>query len=95
MDALVSVSNRGILFSMDVQLDPQKQKAFEAAAKAEGKDPGTLLCELVERYLDERENGAPVPKKKGWLKKVEGSFADDPAFDEVVKLGEAFRKSVE
>ena len=78
---------------MKLELSPQKKKALEDAAKAEGKDPRDLLSEIVDRYLKERKR-SPT-SRKGWLRKVEGSFAGDPAFDEVVRLGEEFRKSVE
>ena len=78
---------------MNIELDPQKAKALEEAAKADGKDLGEILSELVDRYLSERTNGTPPAGKTGWLAKVQGSFANDPAFDEIVRLGREFRES--
>ena len=79
---------------MNVQLDPKKEKALADAAREQGKEPDERLSEIVDRYLQERHDGAPA-SKKGWLKKVEGCFANDLAFDEVVKLGRKFRESVD
>jgi hypothetical protein len=78
---------------MNLQLDKLTAKALEEAARAEGRQPDEVISELVERYLKERAHH--LPKKKGWLAKVEGSFANDPAFGEVVRLGEEFRASAE
>jgi len=36
-----------------------------------------------------------VPKKTSWWLKVAGSFENDPHFEEVVKLGQEWRKSAE
>jgi len=33
-----------------------------------------------------------LPRKEDWMKRVIGSFADCPEFDEVIRLGREFRK---
>ena len=33
-----------------------------------------------------------LPRKEDWTKRVIGSFADCPEFDEVIRLGREFRK---
>lgn len=30
---------------------------------------------------------------KSWLERIAGTFKDDPEFDEIVRLGQEFRKS--
>jgi len=77
---------------MNIELDPRKEEAFQEAAREDGKDPDRVLSELVDRYLAERQNGTTVGKT-GWLGKVRGAFAGDPAFDEMVRLGREFRES--
>lgn len=34
-------------------------------------------------------------KKKSWIEEISGTFKDDPDFDEIVKLGQQFRTSVQ
>ncbi|GFE72086.1 hypothetical protein [Chroococcus sp. FPU101] len=36
-----------------------------------------------------------LPSKSPWWLKVAGSFEQDPTFDEVVKLGQEWRKSIQ
>ena len=34
-------------------------------------------------------------KRKSWIEEISGTFKDDPDFDDIVKLGQQFRKSVQ
>ena len=34
------------------------------------------------------------PHKPGWISRISGSFADCPEFDEVIRLGQEFRKEM-
>ncbi|MGK7883659.1 MAG: hypothetical protein AB4057_03415 [Crocosphaera sp.] len=43
----------------------------------------------IKKILDK----SPQPKSPWWLE-VAGSFEEDPTFDEVVKLGQEWRKSI-
>jgi hypothetical protein len=36
----------------------------------------------------------PAPDGESWIERIAGTFKDDPEFDEVVRLGREFRKSV-
>ena len=40
-----------------------------------------------------KERIASRPQSRNWIKAVSGSMKDEPAFDEVLKLGRAFRES--
>ncbi|GBF80797.1 hypothetical protein [Aphanothece sacrum] len=51
----------------------------------------TLETELSE--VKQKLAESSTPKSPWWLK-VAGSFEQDPTFDEVVKLGQEWRKSV-
>jgi len=55
-----------MLWVMDVTLDPKDQKDLEALARASGKDPGHLACELLHEALAERKrNGTDSPQRSG------------------------------
>jgi hypothetical protein len=45
------------------------------------------LAELKRRVMP-RNDG------KSWVERIAGTFKDDPDFDEIVRLGRRFRKSV-
>ncbi len=45
------------------------------------------LAEL-KRLLSPQKDG------KSWVERIAGTFEDDPDFEEIVKLGREFRKSV-
>jgi hypothetical protein len=46
----------------------------------------------VEKELEElKAKAGNQSTKQGWLKKIEGSFQDDPDFLEIVKLGKEAR----
>ncbi len=48
----------------------------------------------VEKEIEELKARAEnQSSKQGWLKKIEGSFHDDPDFLEIVKLGKEARDS--
>lgn len=50
---------------------------------------------LIERELTELKRRLPTGKDgKSWLDKIIGTFKDDPDFEEIVRLGREFRKSV-
>jgi len=58
--------------------------------------PGQLEERLaaVETALGEIQRRlATLPSIPNWLDEVIGSFKDEPAFDEVIALGRAFRES--
>jgi hypothetical protein len=49
----------------------------------------------VERELAELKRRLPSQTDgKSWVERIAGTFEDDPDFDEIVKLGREFRKSV-
>ena len=49
---------------------------------------------VVETALKEIERRlATLPPTPNWLDEIIGSFKDEPAFDEVIALGRAFRES--
>ncbi len=49
----------------------------------------------VEKELADLKRRLPVPTAgKSWVEQIAGTFKDDPDFDEIVKLGREFRKSV-
>ncbi len=50
--------------------------------------------EAVEMALEELRRLVEMPSKgTGWLDQVVGIFEDEPAFDEVIRLGREFRLS--
>lgn len=53
----------------------------ERLAKLE-KEVAELKAEI------ERQNS-----KENWIKKIEGSFKDDPEFDEIIRLGREIREA--
>ncbi len=48
------------------------------------------VADLEKRVL---ELSQPAPAKKHWLEAMAGSMADFPQFDEVVRLGQDFRRN--
>lgn len=46
------------------------------------------LAELKERVANQEKNGS-------WIERIAGTFKDDPEFDEIVRLGREFRRSVQ
>lgn len=49
----------------------------------------------VERALADLKRRLPLSTDgKSWVEQIAGTFKDDPDFDEIVKLGREFRKSV-
>ena len=50
-----------------------------------------LAVETALKALEHRL--AALPPTSNWLDEVIGSFKDEPAFDEVIALGRAFRES--
>lgn len=50
----------------------------------------------VERELKELTRRRPTERDgKCWIERIAGTFRDDPDFDEIVRLGREFRKSVQ
>lgn len=61
--------------------------------KRAGRLPKLTLRQLHERLqVLERERASRQPSSRWWLDQA-GQFKDDPAFDEIVKLGRAYRES--
>jgi hypothetical protein len=49
----------------------------------------------VEQQLADLKRRLPLrPDGKSWVEQIAGTFKDDPDFDEIVRLGREFRKSV-
>jgi hypothetical protein len=48
----------------------------------------------VERELADLKRRLPSVDGKSWVERIAGTFKDDPEFEEIVKLGREFRKSV-
>ncbi|HLQ44961.1 MAG TPA: hypothetical protein VK137_09555 [Planctomycetaceae bacterium] len=54
-------------------------------------DPQVLeRLERLEREVAELKN-RQLERKPGWITKIAGAFANDPDFDEVVRLGREWR----
>lgn len=51
-----------------------------------------VLEAKVERL--QRELEAVVPDRRPWWQQIAGSFADDPAFEEAMRLGREYRESL-
>lgn len=51
-----------------------------------------ILEAKVERL--ERELEAVVPNGQPWWQQIVGTFADDPAFEEAMRLGREYRESL-
>ena len=51
-----------------------------------------VLEAKVERL--QRELQAVVPDGRPWWQQIAGSFADDPAFEEAMRLGREYRESL-
>lgn len=65
---------------MTIELDPNRQKALEDAARRQGRKPQELLCEAVDRFLADSEQ--PGHKMS----------AGDPAYEpSKSELGERLR----
>lgn len=47
----------------------------------------------LEREVDLLKSRTPNEKKKDWIAQITGSFADDPDFDEIVRLGREIRQA--
>ena len=60
-------------------------------------EPQTIEQRLaeVERELANLKRRVPPVDEKSWVERIAGTFKDDPDFDEIVKLGREFRKSVQ
>lgn len=50
-----------------------------------------LLEQKVTLILSKME---PLPQKPGWITRITGSFADNPEFDEITRLGLEFRQEM-
>ncbi len=48
--------------------------------------------EIIERELDILKAQLPKNHQKPWWQKIAGVFENDPAFDEIVSLGQAIRE---
>jgi hypothetical protein len=48
--------------------------------------------DTLQRLVDERLPQRPVTKKRGW-QAIVGTFADDPIYDEAMRLGREWRES--
>jgi len=48
--------------------------------------------ELIERELSFLKTQFPKNSKKPWWQKIVGVFKNDPAFDEILALGQAIRQ---
>ena len=49
--------------------------------------------ELLEKLLSEQSLSAPKRNAKWWLDHA-GSFTNDPGYDEMVRLGQKYRRSL-
>jgi hypothetical protein len=52
------------------------------------------VTELEQQMSHVLETIQPRPSKPGWVSKITGSFANCPEFDEIVRLGQEFRKEM-
>jgi hypothetical protein len=60
-------------------------------------EPQTIeqrLTEVEKELAELKRRLPPPPDGKSWVERIAGTFKDDPDFDEIVKLGREFRKSV-
>jgi hypothetical protein len=65
------------------------------------RQPGRTKQALLEQRLTAVETAlseiqrrlAVLPPAPNWLEQIIGSFKDEPAFDEVIAFGRAFRKA--
>jgi hypothetical protein len=48
----------------------------------------------VARLAEKVGHEAEIPPKIPWWKQISGVFADDPAFDEAMRLGREYRESL-
>jgi len=49
---------------------------------------------VLEEKVELLTNRLALPRKEDWTKRVIGSFADCPEFDEVLRLGREFRQEM-
>lgn len=49
----------------------------------------------VEAAITQIQEQIAHPKSSNWLEQISGSFKDEPAFEEILALGEAIRRSDE
>ena len=50
----------------------------------------------LERQMGELRSGTyPSEETRDWLNRVSGMFADDPVFDEAMRLGREYRESLQ
>ena len=52
------------------------------------------LAEVEKELADLKQRLLPPTDGKSWVEQIAGTFKDDPDFEEIVKLGREFRKSV-
>ena len=52
------------------------------------------LTEVEKELADLKQRLAAPADGKSWVEQIAGTFKDDPDFDEIVRLGREFRKSV-
>ncbi len=52
------------------------------------------LTAVEQQVADLRRRIPPQTDGKSWVERIAGTFKDDPDFDEIVRLGREFRKSV-
>ncbi|AMW26952.1 MULTISPECIES: hypothetical protein [Arthrospira] len=49
----------------------------------------------VEAAITQIQQQIAPPKSSNWLEQISGSFKDEPAFEEILALGEAIRRGDE
>ena len=52
------------------------------------------LTAVEQQVADLKRRLPPRTDGKSWVERIAGTFKDDPDFDEIVRLGREFRKSV-
>lgn len=53
------------------------------------------LAEVERELADLKRRLSPTADGTSWVERISGTFKDDPDFDEIVRLGREFRKSVQ
>ncbi|MBI3462648.1 MAG: hypothetical protein HY000_06240 [Planctomycetes bacterium] len=48
----------------------------------------------VEQQLADLKRRVAGAEGRSWMERIAGTFKDDPDFDEIVRLGRAFRESL-
>jgi hypothetical protein len=78
-------------------LDPARRKAYLVCMTESGVEAMAMTIEerveKLEREMDLLKGRSPEPSKKDWISAVIGSFANDPDFDEIVRLGKELRQA--